>query len=138
MQVFHEEMRPSSPYLSIAVPLHNEAGTLMSLYHEIKDVLNEMGVSYEIIFINDASADKTPDILHQIKEKDRHVRIIDHKENYGAAAALSTGFQFVHDDIIVTMDGDGQNDPLDIPFLVAKIEEGYRAATGWRIKRKIF
>lgn len=129
-------MMPSSSYLSIAVPLHNEAGTLMSLYHEIKDVLDGMGVSYEIIFVNDASADRTPDILHQIMVEDQQVRIIDHKENYGEAAALSTAFKFANGEIVVTMDGDGQNAPSDIPLLVAKIKEGYRAATGWRKKRQ--
>jgi len=126
----------SSPKLSLAIPLHNEAGTLVSLYHEIKEVLDNMRISYEILFINDASTDKTPEILRQIKKMDKKVRVIEHQENYGEAAALSSGFKFARGDIIVTMDGDGQNDPRDLPLLVAKINEGYKAATGWRQKRK--
>jgi glycosyltransferase involved in cell wall biosynthesis len=129
-------MKETSPKLSLAIPLHNEAGTLTSLYQEIKEVLDNMRVSYEILFINDASTDETPKILRQIKKMDKRVRVIEHKENYGEAAALSSGFKFARGDIIVTMDGDGQNDPRDIPALVAKINEGYKAATGWRQKRK--
>ncbi len=125
----------TSPRLSLVVPLHNEAGTLTSLYQEIKEVLDNMKVPYEILFINDASADETPKILRQIKGLDKRVRIIEHQENYGEAAALSSGFKFARGDIIVTMDGDGQNDPRDIPTIVAKINEGYKAVTGWRQER---
>jgi len=129
-------MAPDSPFLSLAIPLHNEAGNLNSLYQEIKAVLEEMGIAYEIIFVNDGSTDDTPHILRQIKRKDPQVRVIEHKQNYGEAAAISAGFKFFRGDILVTMDGDGQNDPRDIPRLVQKIKEGYKAVTGWRKKRK--
>jgi glycosyltransferase involved in cell wall biosynthesis len=129
-------MSGTSPDLSVVVPLHNEAGNLFSLYQEIKETLDHYGLSYEIIFVNDASTDNTPNLLRQIKQNDDCVRIIRHRANYGEAAALSSGYLFSRGDIIVTMDGDGQNDPHDIPSLVDKIKEGYRAATGWRKRRQ--
>ena len=129
-------MTETLPRISLAIPLHNEAGTLNFLYQEIKEVFENMKAPYEIIFINDASTDKTSNILRQIKGKDPRVRVIEHKKNYGEAAALSSGFKFARGDIVVTMDGDGQNDPRDIPHLIAKINEGYKAVSGWRKKRK--
>jgi glycosyltransferase involved in cell wall biosynthesis len=129
-------MAANSPVLSLAIPLNNEAGTLNSLYQEIKAVLDEMGIPYEIIFVNDASADETPKLLRQIKRTDSRVRVIEHKQNYGEAAGISSGCKFFRGDILVTMDGDGQNDPRDIPQMVQKIKEGYKAVTGWRKKRK--
>ena len=129
-------MSGTSPDLSVVVPLHNEAGNLFSLYQEIKETLDQSGLTYEIIFVNDASTDNTPKLLREIKQGDPLVRIIQHKVNYGEAAALSSGSLFSRGDIIVTMDGDGQNDPRDIPSLVKKIKEGYKAATGWRKRRQ--
>lgn len=127
---------PDSPLLSLSIPLHNEAGNLNSLYREIKEVLDPLGIPYEIIFVNDTSTDETPSILRQIKRTDPRVRVIEHKENYGEAAALTSGFKFSRGDIIATMDGDGQNDPRDLPQMVEKIKEGYKAVTGWRKKRR--
>ena len=133
-------MVADSPVLSLAIPLHNEAGTLKSLYQEIKAVLDDMEISYEIIFVNDDSTDDTHNILRQIKREDPRVRVIEHKQNYGEASGISSGFKFFRGDILVTMDGDGQNDPHDIPQMVQKIKEGYKAVTGWRKKKegKIF
>lgn len=124
------------PALSLIIPLHNEAGTLVSLYQEIKEVLDGLGITYEIIFVNDASTDDTPEILRQLKTIDSHIRVIEHKKNYGEAAALSAGFKLFRGDMVITMDGDGQNDPHDIPQMVQKIKEGYKAVTGWRKKRQ--
>nr|MBP7323867.1 glycosyltransferase family 2 protein [Deltaproteobacteria bacterium] len=124
------------PRISVAVPLHNEAGNILSLYREIRDVLEGIGMSYETILINDASTDETPALLRMMQTSDPHIRVIEHHENYGQAAGLSTAFQTFRGDILITMDGDGQNDPYDIPLLLEKINQGYRVATGWRTKRQ--
>lgn len=124
------------PELSLIVPLHNEEGNLSKLYAEIKETLEGLGVSYEIIFVNDASTDGTQKILESIKAKDPCVRILVHDENYGEAQSLSSGFAACRGKVVVTMDGDGQNDPRDIPFLLAKLKGDCKAVSGWRIKRQ--
>lgn len=124
------------PELSLVVPLHNEEGNLPNLYREIKDVLESLGISYEILFVNDSSTDGTQKILEAIKAKDPTVRVIVHEENYGEAQSLSSGFSACLGKVVVTMDGDGQNDPRDIPLLLDRLKGDCKAVSGWRMKRR--
>lgn len=125
-------MQQARPYLSVVVPLYNEEGNVIPLHTKIKDSLDAVGRSYEIIFINDGSRDST-----LAEAKTCHpVRIIDFRKNYGQTAAFDAGFKAARGDVVITMDGDLQNDPADIPNLLAKIDEGYDVVSGWRHKRQ--
>jgi glycosyltransferase involved in cell wall biosynthesis len=126
----------ANPTTSIAVPLHNEEDNVKPLYREIKGVMEKIGLPYEIVLVNDGSSDRTGKILRELKQGDRLLRIIELKGNFGEAAALSAGYHFSRGNWIITMDGDGQNDPGDIPAFVQKLTEGYRAVTGWRRDRQ--
>lgn len=120
--------------LSIVVPALNEEGSVEQLYNEITDALR-VGGSYEIIFIDDGSTDKTFEILTNIQRNDEKVRVIRLKKTFGQTAALSAGFNKARGKVIVPLDADGQNDPADIPRLVAKLGSGYDIVSGWRKKR---
>lgn len=124
------------PTISIAVPFHNEEGNVKSLYREIQGVMEETGFPYEIVLVNDGSSDRTGEILRELQQGDHSLRIIELEGNFGEAAALSAGYHFSRGDWIITMDGDGQNDPQDIPAFVQKLKVGYRAVTGWRKDRQ--
>ena len=126
----------TKPQVSIGVPLHNEEGNVEPLYREIKGVMQGIGLPYEIVLVNDGSTDETGTILRRLKQKDPHLRVIEMEGNFGEAAALSAGFHFARGKWIINMDGDGQNDPRAIPVFVQKLNEGYRAVTGWRRDRK--
>ncbi len=123
--------------LSIVIPVYNEADNIRMLYHELKDVLEKMGKSYEVLFIDDGSSDNTISFLKDIQRHDEHIKLICFRRNFGQTAAISAGFDHAVGDIIVTMDGDLQNDPRDIPRMIHKIEEeGFDLVTGWRYDRK--
>jgi len=126
----------TKPAISIAVPLHNEEGNVEPLYRQIKRVMEKIGQPYEIVLVNDGSSDRTGEILRRLKKRDRCLRVIELAGNFGEAAALSAGFRYSHGKWIINMDGDGQNDPHDIPAFVQKLREGYRAVTGWRRDRQ--
>jgi glycosyltransferase involved in cell wall biosynthesis len=126
----------TKPTVSIAVPLHNEEDNVEPLYREIKGVMEKIGLPYEIVLVNDGSTDRTGEILKRLRQKDRRLRVIELEGNFGEAAALSAGFRYSHGDWIINMDGDGQNDPRAIPAFVKKLQEGYRAVTGWRRDRQ--
>lgn len=123
--------------LSVIIPVFNELGSVKPLYEKLDSVLKELNwEDYEVIFVDDGSTDGTREILKQIADKDPHIKLIFFSRNYGQTAAMSAGFQFAQNSIIVAMDGDLQNDPADIPRLLAKIEEGYDVVSGWRHTRK--
>lgn len=126
--------------ISLVIPVHNEEKNISIVYEETKKVLEDLyknkDYNYEIIFINDGSSDNTLEVLKNLKILDSHLRILNMDKNRGQAAGLTAGFYYATGDIIVTMDGDGQNDPKYIKDLVEKLEEGYRVVTGYRIKRK--
>ncbi len=122
--------------LSIVIPVYNEEENLPILYEKLKSVLESLGKSYEIIFVNDGSTDKSWEIIKELAEKDPHVIGVNFKRNYGQTAAMSAGFDVAHGDIIITMDADLQNDPEDIPKLLEKLQEGYDIVSGWRKDRK--
>ncbi|MFN4132668.1 MAG: glycosyltransferase family 2 protein, partial [Caldimicrobium sp.] len=126
--------------ISIIIPMYNEEGNVRFVYSETKKVCEEIkgerGYEYEIIFVNDGSSDNTLNLLKEIKAKDPQVRVLNMDKNRGEAAALSAGFAFAKGQYIFTMDGDGQNDPRYFKELLEKLEEGYKVATGYRVKRK--
>ncbi|MEE4164579.1 MAG: glycosyltransferase family 2 protein [Desulfocapsaceae bacterium] len=122
--------------LSIVIPIFNEEENLPLIYEELKAVLDGMKVDYEILFIDDGSTDTSLDILKDIRRRDDRVTAISFRRNFGQTAAMSAGFDYATGDIIITMDGDLQNDPHDILHLIAKIDEGYDVVTGWRHDRK--
>lgn len=126
--------------ISLIIPVHNEEKNIPIVYKEIKAVLEELSqeknYTYEIIFVNDGSSDNTLEVLKNFKKSDSFLRILNMDKNRGQSAGLTAGFYYAKGDIIVTMDGDGQNDPQYIKDLIKKIEEGYQVVTGYRIKRK--
>jgi glycosyltransferase involved in cell wall biosynthesis len=120
---------------SIVIPLYNERDNLAPLHAELTRVMQSLGRTYELIFIDDGSTDGSLDALRPIKSADRNVRVIALARNSGQTAALACGFSHASGDVIVAMDADGQNDPADIPRLLAKLDEGYDLASGWRTER---
>jgi len=122
--------------LSVVIPVYNEEENIPELYRELKEVLEKLPYRYEIIFVDDGSTDRTYEILQKLAEEDPHVKVIRFRRNYGQTAAMYAGFQYAEGDVVVTMDGDLQNDPRDIPKLLEKIEEGYDIVSGWRKNRK--
>ncbi len=122
--------------LTVVVPLFNEKENIQLLYDELNEVLRRLDLTYEIIFIDDGSSDGVMDDLKRIQGTDPHVIAIGLRRNFGQTAAMTAGFDHSRGDIVITMDGDLQNDPHDIPQLVNKIEEGYDVVTGWRHDRK--
>ncbi len=122
--------------VSVVIPVFNEARSLDALYSELRQVLERLNLKYEIIFVDDGSADGSFGVLEGIHKKDSKVRVIKFKRNFGQTAAMSAGFQAAKCDVIVTMDADLQNDPDDIPKLLARIGEGFDVVSGWRHSRK--
>lgn len=125
----------TGPQISVVVPFYNEEANVEELYRRLKKVLDRLKRTYELIFIDDGSTDKTPEILQKIYEKDELVKIIRLRKNFGQTAALQAGFDFAQGEIIISMDGDLQHDPEDIPLFLAKMNEGYDVVSGWRKKR---
>ena len=122
-------------FLSIVIPIHNEEPALLPLYDRLTSVLESLQKPYEIIFVDDASTDRSFDLLSNLVETDGHLTIIRLRRNFGQTAALAAGFDEAQGDVIVSLDGDLQHEPEDIPALLAKIEEGYDIASGWRKHR---
>jgi glycosyltransferase involved in cell wall biosynthesis len=120
--------------LSIVVPVFNEQGSLKELYKEILQAVSGKYDS-EIIFVDDGSSDNSLNILTEFQRGDDRVRVICFRSNFGQTAALSAGFEHSRGRIIIPLDGDGQNDPGDIPKLIEKLDEGYDIVSGWRKKR---
>jgi len=121
--------------LSIVIPLYNERDNLEPLYHELTAVLGEMKRSYEIIFVDDGSTDGGVEVLRRLKDSDARVRVFRLAINTGQTAALACGFNHATGECIVAIDADGENDPTDIPRLVAALDGGYDLASGWRQAR---
>jgi glycosyltransferase involved in cell wall biosynthesis len=121
--------------LSIVIPIHNEEPAILSLYDRLTAVLENLNRPYEILFIDDASTDRSFDLLTNLVETDHHLKVLRLRRNFGQTAALAAGFDEAQGDIIVSLDGDLQHDPEDIPLLLEKIDEGYDIASGWRKNR---
>ena len=125
------------PELSIVIPVLNESPNIEKLYTELTNTLVRSGRSYEILFVDDGSTDDTFQRLAARQAHDPHLRIIRFRRNFGQTAAFAAGFAFARGTLVVTSDGDGQNDPADIPVMAAKLEsEGLDIVCGWRKDRK--
>lgn len=121
--------------LSIVVPVFNEQDSVLPLYNEITEVIGALDLKYELIMVDDGSTDATFARLQEVQTKDPHAVIIRFRRNFGQTAALSAGFDYARGDVVITLDGDMQNDPRDIPGLLEKIEE-YDIVSGWRKNRQ--
>jgi glycosyltransferase involved in cell wall biosynthesis len=121
--------------LSIVIPIHNEERSILPLYDRLTAVLEEVRRPYEILFVDDASTDRSFELLANLVETDGHLKVIRLRRNFGQTAALSAGFHESKGDVIVAMDGDLQHAPEDIPALLEKIDQGYDIASGWRKNR---
>ncbi len=123
--------------LSLIIPVYNEAKNLPILYDCIQQTLRSIESIWEVIFVDDGSRDDSLDVLRTLVEKDpEHVRVIAFRRNFGQTAAITAGIDHAHGEIIVLLDADLQNDPADIPMLLAKLDEGYDLVSGWRKERK--
>ncbi len=124
------------PNLSVVIPVYNEEECLQFLYNGIRAVCEQYGKSYEVVFVDDGSDDRTFEFLKILHQQNSGITIIRFRRNFGQTAAMAAGFRAARGRFIVSMDGDLQNDPCDIPRLLAKIEEGYDVVCGWRKDRK--
>ncbi|MDP6571144.1 MAG: glycosyltransferase family 2 protein [Candidatus Marinimicrobia bacterium] len=124
----------ANPSLSIIIPVFNEEESLNTLYDEITTVIGDY--SAEILFIDDGSTDSSFNIICSLADKDNRVKGLQLYKNFGKADALSEGFQAAEGEVVITMDADLQDDPAEIPILIAKIEEGWDMVSGWKKDRK--
>ncbi len=124
------------PYLSIVVPVYNEEENVKPLYEKIRTVCESIGETYEVLFVDDGSRDKTFEVLSELREGEPHLAVIRFQKNAGQTAAMAAGFEFAQGERIISMDGDLQNDPADIPHLLKKLDEDYDLVCGWRRERQ--
>ena len=122
--------------VSIVVPLYNEEENIRPLYECVCAALTGHDFTWELILVDDGSGDQSCSILREITEQDQRVKVIRFRRNFGQTAAMAAGFDAAIGEVVIPMDGDLQNDPLDIPALLAKIHEGYDVVSGWRKDRQ--
>jgi glycosyltransferase involved in cell wall biosynthesis len=128
-------MLTPAPDISIIVPVYNEEENLPPLYQELRASLEPLGRSFELLFVDDRSSDRSLAVLLGLRAVDPRVRVVRLRRNFGQTAALAAGFDQARGEVIVTLDGDLQNDPADIPKLLAEIERGADVVAGWRKRR---
>jgi glycosyltransferase involved in cell wall biosynthesis len=121
--------------LSLVIPLYNEEENIPALHEHLRASLDPLGLEYEILFVDDGSTDRTLSLLEEIQAKDKQIVVLSLRRNFGQTAAFAAGFDFAKGDIIITMDGDLQNDPDDIPKLIELIKD-HDLVSGWRKNRK--
>src|SRR6059058_2325813 len=132
-----KRMASDSPIrYSIVVPFYSEQENIPPLYMKLTEVMDGIGEPYELVFVDDGSKDNTFKVLSDIYEHDRRVNVVRLRRNFGQTAALKAGFDFARGEVIISLDGDLQHDPAEIPRFVEKIEEGYDLVSGWRYQRK--
>lgn len=122
--------------LSLVIPIYNEYESIPRLLSAVAAVMQDSTLSYEIICVDDGSADGSADLLRQLATEDEHLSVLLLRRNYGQTAAMAAGFDYARGNVIITLDGDLQNDPADIPNLMNKLDEGYDLVSGWRKHRK--
>jgi len=134
MQLAAQEI--SSCHLSITVPIYNEAGNIELLWQKIQSALGNTHYTWELILVNDGSTDGSSELLDQVASSNSNVSVLHLARNFGQTSAMMAGFDHAKGDIIIPLDGDLQNDPADIPRLLAKLNEGYDVVSGWRRQRQ--
>jgi glycosyltransferase involved in cell wall biosynthesis len=122
--------------LSVLIPIKDEQDNLYPLYHRLMEALEPLPEPFEVIFVDDGSRDQSPRLLSAIAAADERIKVVRLRRNYGQTAALQAAIDHSSGDVLVTMDGDLQNDPRDIPVLLAQLDEGYDAVLGQRVHRK--
>ena len=121
---------------SLVIPLKNEAESLLPLYKELKNAISSLKKEYEIIFVDDGSTDNSYEVLKSLENKDRNIKVIKLRANFGKSYALDKGLEASIGEIIITLDADLQDDPAEIPKLISKLNEGFDFVNGWRKKRQ--
>lgn len=124
----------AEPIVSVVVPLYNEASTVAALYEEVAEALPD--TAWEIVYVDDGSTDTSYNELVRLHDDHPNVRVVRLRRNFGKAAALSAGFGVAQGDVVVTIDADLQDDPAEIPRLLAKLDEGYDLVSGWKCTRR--
>lgn len=122
--------------ISIVVPIYNEEESILPMNDAVRKVGEAIQGSYEVIFVDDGSKDHSFKRLKQLHENDPHIKVVRFRKNYGQTAAMAAGFRAAKGEVVISMDGDLQNDPKDIPRLLSKLEEGFDVVCGWRKDRK--
>lgn len=122
--------------VSVIVPVYNERENIDALYTKLHPVLNALGMSHEVVFVNDGSSDGSDAVLDALAALDRTVKVVHLRRNYGQTAAMMAAIRYSSGEVIVPMDGDLQNDPQDIPRLIEKLDEGFDVVSGWRVDRQ--
>ena len=122
--------------ISVTVPIYNEEENVPLLYERVRDALADLGREWELVLVNDGSTDGSREALDRLAANDKRVKVIHLRRNYGQTAAMMAGFDHAVGDVIIPMDGDLQNDPADIPNLIAVLDEGYDVVSGWRKDRQ--
>jgi glycosyltransferase involved in cell wall biosynthesis len=131
MKAYHRGV----PKYSIVVPFHNEEDNVTELYDRVRHVMEQVGDSFEMVFVDDGSRDRTYRLLEEIAAVDSRVLVIKLRRNFGQTSALAAGFDHAQGDMLLAMDGDLQHDPDEIPNFLARLEEGYDVVSGWRAQR---
>lgn len=134
-QTAKSSSRSKKPFVSVVVPLYNEEESLRELTEKIVSVMKQMGKTYEIIFIDDGSTDRSFEILKDLHKRQAHIKVHQFRRNFGKSAALSVGFKEASGEYIITMDADLQDDPNEIPGLIEVMGEKYDLVSGWKRKR---
>ena len=122
--------------VSIIVPLYNEHENVELCYRALTEVMEKTAWKYEIVMVDDGSTDGTTQRLAEIADRDPRVKVIEFRRNFGQTAAMQAGLDYAEGECIVTLDGDLQNEPADIPMMVEKLNEGYDLVHGWRKERQ--
>jgi glycosyltransferase involved in cell wall biosynthesis len=125
----------SVPKYSIVVPFHNEEENVTKLYDRVKGAMEQVGSSFELVFVDDGSRDRTYRLLEEIAAVDSRVLLVKLRRNFGQTSALAAGFDHSSGEFILAMDGDLQHEPTEIPMFLSKLEEGYDVVSGWRAQR---
>lgn len=122
--------------VSLTIPIYNERESIAPLFDKILSVMTRLGKPWELIYVNDGSLDGSDAVLDGLAAKHPEVKVVHFRRNFGQTAAMMAGFDFASGAVIIPMDGDGQNDPEDIPRMLAKLEEGFDVCSGWRKDRQ--
>ena len=136
LDIFEDDApeQDTRPLISVVAPLFNEAATVAELYAQIQAALE--GSRWELVYVDDGSTDDSYERLVELHRTHSNVRVVRHRRNFGKAAALSAGFAVAQGDVVVTIDADLQDDPAEIPQLLAKLDEGYDLVSGWKCTRR--